>query len=79
MKTITVHVDETQYAEFQRNARRSGRSTSDLLREAMKVFNENLKRQERTSLVDAPPPVSVGKVLKTWRGRAELLGEYFER
>jgi negative regulator of replication initiation len=79
MKTITVHVDETQYADFQRNAQRAGRSTSDLLREAMKTFNEKLKRQERTSLVDAPPPASVGKVLKTWTGRAELLGEYFER
>lgn len=78
MKTVTIHVDEAVYAEFQKHARRLERSTSDLIREAMCQYNERLGLARRPSLRDAPLPVSVGKV-QDWKTRGELLEGFFDR
>lgn len=79
MKTITVHVDESEYAEFKRHARRAGRTASAQLRETIRAFNERRRGEGLPSLADAPPPVSVGEVRKPWSGRADLLEDFLDR
>ena len=79
MNAVTIHVDEQVYSYFQESARTSQRSTSDLVREAMAEHHDRLKRTRQLSLRDAPAPVSVGEVLQSWRGRTDLLDDYFER
>lgn len=79
MKTITVHVDEAEYAEFKRHARRAGRTASAQLRETIHAFNEKRRSEGLPSLAEAPPPVSVGRVIEPWAGRAELLEGFFDR
>ena len=77
MKTITINVSEPVYEDFQRYSREHDRTASELIREAMEEFRRTRIRP-RTSMVDFEP-ASVGKILKPWRGRADLLGDYFDR
>lgn len=73
MKTITINVSETAYEDFRRASRSLGRSTSELIREAMETY-----RRERLR----PPtdlrtfrPRSLGRVLKPLERGEDLLGE----
>jgi len=79
MKTVTVHVDEAEYAEFRRHARRAGRTASAQLRETIHAFNEKRRGEGLPSLADAPPPVSAGRVRKPWSGREDLLEGFLDR
>lgn len=73
MKTITINVSETAYEDFRRASRSLGRSTSELIREAMETY-----RRERLR----PPtdlrtfrPRSLGNVLKPLERGEDLLDE----
>lgn len=74
MKPITVYVSESVYRDFQAQASREDRATSELIREAMELFrNEKILPRSR-SLLDFKP-VSVGKVLKPLTRDDDLLDE----
>lgn len=78
MRAVTIHVEEPVYRDFQKLARRTKRSTSDLIREAM----ENYRRtslKARKPLWQATEPVSVGQVKVPWEGREALTEGYFDR
>jgi len=79
MKTITVHVDESEYEEFKRHARRSGRSASAQLRETIRRFNTTRRSEDRPSLGNPLPPVSVGGIREKWTGRGDLLEDFLEQ
>lgn len=78
MKTITMHVDESDYSAFQQSALREHCSTSELMRQAMRSYLER-QSQPRPSLADLPKPANTGRVLKPWSGRADLLDGFLER
>lgn len=79
MKVVTVHVDESEYEEFKRHARRSGQSASAQLRETIRRFN-TMRRSEGQPSLGAPlPPASVGGIRETWKGREDLLGDFLDR
>jgi len=78
MKTVTMHVDESVYSEFQQTARQAHCSTSELMRRAMRSYLERQSRP-RPSLSDLPPPANAGRSLKPWSGREDLLDDYLER
>jgi predicted CopG family antitoxin len=44
MKTITIHVSEPVYAEFQAASKSAGRPTSELIREAMELYRRERLR-----------------------------------
>jgi hypothetical protein len=73
MKTITVNVSEPVYEEFKRFAKHSGRTTSELIREAM----ESYRREHLTPRRDLAGfrPRSVGRVLRPLTGDDDLLDE----
>ena len=76
MKTITINVSEPVYREFQEYARAHDRSTSELIREAMKEYlTQKLRRQ--TSIRDLKP-VSLGKILQDSTKRGDLLEEMID-
>jgi hypothetical protein len=76
MKTITVNVSEPVYEEFQRAAKHSGRSTSELIRDAMETY----RRQHLTPRRDLTGfrPRSVGRVLRPLSADDDLLEEMLE-
>jgi hypothetical protein len=76
MKTITINVSEPVYEEFQRAAKHAGRTTSELIREAM----ESYRRQHLTPRRDltAFRPRSVGRVLRPLAPDDDLLAEMLE-
>ena len=76
MKAITINVSESVYRDFQEYARRSERSTSDLIREAMKEYRER-NMTAGISLRDLRPS-SVGAVLKPLRSGEDLLEEMMD-
>jgi hypothetical protein len=76
MKTITVHVRESTYLAFQRHARRIGRPTAELIREAMEEYFD-ARIQKQTSLRDWQP-VSAGAVLAALGEDDDLLAEMME-
>jgi metal-responsive CopG/Arc/MetJ family transcriptional regulator len=78
MKTITIHVSEPVYREFQEFAKRTDRKTSELIREAMELYREQKIRRQTTHSVRDIKPVSVGKILKPWTSRAEMLEDFFD-
>ena len=78
MKAVTIHLDEPVYRDFQKIARRTKRSTSDLIREAMEYYKQQLVKT-RKPLWQGASAVSVGQVLKPWKGREDLLGDFLER
>jgi hypothetical protein len=78
MKVVTVHLDDPVYREFQKIARRSRRSTSELIREAMEAYRRTLAKKQ-SSLAEAGPAASVGQILTPWVGREDLLEDFFDR
>ena len=76
MKTITIHVSEPTYRDFQRLAKARGRTASALIREAMEDFRERPTARS-TTLADLDP-VSVGQVLQPLRLGDDLLGEMLD-
>lgn len=73
MKTISVNVSEPVYEDFMQYARRTDRTAAELIREAMELFR-NQRIHPRTSLASLKPLV-LGKTLKPFSGRDDLLGE----
>ena len=76
MKTITVNVSETVYQSFQDHARSVDRPTSELIREAMEMYQRERIRP-KLSLRDLQP-LSLGKVLKPLGPDVDLLGEMLD-
>ena len=79
MKTITVHVSEPIYREFQEFAKSTDRKTAELIREAMELFRDQRIRQRKSHSLLEHEPISLGKPLKPWKTRAELLESFFDR
>jgi hypothetical protein len=76
MKTISLHVDETSYAELKALAAARGRPVSELIREAMDGFVAR-ERTTGASALDLAPHRS-GPLLRPW-SRAELMDEMRRR
>jgi len=78
MKAVTIHVEEPVYRHFQRLARRTKRSTSELIREAIENFRRS-SENPRTPLWQATEPISVGRIKIPWTGRKNLADGFFDR
>ena len=78
MKAVTIHLEESVYSEFQTLARKSKRSASDLIREAMDLYRQKVKKNTH-SLADSLPAAAVGRVIENWPSRAEMLDNFFDR
>lgn len=76
MKTITINVSEPVYVDFQRFAKETDRTTSELIREAMNQYRD--KKIQRSSSVVQSEPAHVGGILKPWKGREDLLEGFFD-
>ena len=76
MKTISVNVSEPVYEDFMEHAQRTDRTAAELIREAMDLFR-NQRIRPRTSL-SALKPLNLGKTLRPFSGRDDLLGEMLE-
>lgn len=79
MKTITIHVSEPVYREFQEFAKKTDRKTSQLIRDAMDLYRKQRMREKPSHSLLDHKPISLGKPLKPWKSRAELLENYFDR
>lgn len=73
MKTITVHVSEKVYSDFQQFAKRADRKASELIRDAIELYRQQ-HMQRRTSLRDRKP-TSVGGPIQPVSAEDDLLGE----
>jgi len=73
MKTITINVSEPVYRDFREYARQHDRTASEIIREAMEDFRSR-KIRRPTSLMDIRP-VSVGRVLRPFKGSEDMLEE----
>jgi len=78
MKAVTIHVEELVYRDFQKLARRTKRSTSELIREAMDNFRRS-SGKPKTPLWQATEPASVGHIKIPWTGRENLADGFFDR
>jgi len=76
MKAITVNVSEPVYKDFQRQARRLGRPTAELVREAMVQYRAQWARGGPSVL--ELPIVSAGKVLAPVTDQDDLLEEMLD-
>lgn len=76
MKTITINVSEPVYEEFRRAAQRDGRTTSELIREAMERYRNDRLRPRR-DLRDFRPR-SVGRVLQPLGAHNDLFAEMLD-
>lgn len=72
MKTITVNVSEPVYEDFRRHARKTGRKASELIREAMELYRQQIM-QRQTSLRDRRP-ISVGGPIEAITEEDDILG-----
>jgi hypothetical protein len=73
MKTITINVSEPVYEDFRRASRTQGRSTAELIREAMESYRRQHLRPRRD--LRSFRPRSLGKVLKPLTRADDLLAE----
>ena len=73
MKNISLNVSGPVYSALQKEAKRSDRTTSELIREAMEEYLRN-RISSRTSLRDLQP-VSLGGLKKTLKWEEDLLEE----
>jgi hypothetical protein len=73
MKTVTINVPEAVYVDFQAFAKRVGRPTSELIRDAMELYRHT-HFQPRTTLRNRQP-ASVGGPIQPLSANDDLLGE----
>jgi hypothetical protein len=73
MKTITLHVDEATYSAFQEEAARTGRPTSELIRDAMSSYYRS--EIARPSSIFAQEGADAGEVLRDLSADDDLLDE----
>jgi len=73
MKTITVNVSEPVYREFQEHARRTDRTTAELIREAMEEYRG--RWADRRGSVRDLPPLDLGEVKRPLSSEDDLLDE----
>ena len=76
MRTISVHVSESDYANFKSLAAQAGRPVAELIREAMTRWLVD-HRRNGGSLADVQP-VDCGAVLRPF-DRGEVADEMFDR
>jgi hypothetical protein len=76
MKTITVNVSEPVYNSFKEYAKSRDRTTSELIREAMELYQA--QRINRGGSLRNRSPSSVGDVKKPYLVREDLLGEMLD-
>ncbi|MDT8320544.1 MAG: ribbon-helix-helix protein, CopG family [Xanthomonadales bacterium] len=76
MKTITINVSEPVYAEFQAASKAAGRPTSEMIREAMEMY----QRERLRPICDLTGfrPRSAGRVLRPLTAADDLLDEMLE-
>lgn len=79
MKVVTLHIDETVYDQYKREARLRRRSASELIREAMGAYLEEMVAPDRASLLDESVPARVGEIFSLPNSRAELFDDFLER
>ena len=66
------------FKEFKEFAKRTDRKASELIREAMELYrDQKIRRQSNHSVRDIQG-VSIGKILKPWTSRAEMLDDFFD-
>ena len=73
MKMITINVDESVYTRFQDEAAKRNQSASELIREAMVLYDEQAIRRA-TSIFDDKPAL-VGRVIAPLSIDDDILGE----
>jgi ribbon-helix-helix CopG family protein len=78
MKPITIHVSEPLYQEFQKHAKQTDRKAAELIREAMQLYRDQKIRKPQTHSIRDIKPISVGKILKPWTSRSEMLEDFFD-
>lgn len=78
MKAVTLHLDEDIYSRYQALARMRRQTASELIRQAMAEF-PLAQKPSKASLIDSPPPKTVGKIYHSWTGRQDLLEDFFDR
>ncbi len=77
MKTVAVEIPESLYADYEAYAQRRNLKTENVIHMALQLHRARLRKGTH-SLRDHQP-VSMGKLLKPWNSRAELLEDFFER
>jgi Arc/MetJ-type ribon-helix-helix transcriptional regulator len=73
MKTISVNISEPVYKDFVAFARKTDRTASELIREAMELFRD--QRIRPRSSVATLKPLNLGKTLRPLTSRDDLLDE----
>lgn len=76
MKPITIHVSETVYAAFQEYARATDRPTSELIRDAMELYQRERIRPQRS--LREWSPLSLGRILKSELDRSDIFDEMID-
>lgn len=82
MQTISLSIPEPVLSEFLEFAARSQRDPTEVMREALERYRDEKIRPtqqlEQGSILDHVP-VNVGRILKPWNSRAEMLEDFFDR
>jgi hypothetical protein len=79
MKKVNVKILDTVYRRFFEFAKGTGRSTDDLICEALAAYRlEELQRSRTHSVLDIKS-FALGPVLKPWKSRAEMLEGFLDR
>ena len=73
MKTVTINVSEHVYREFQARARRTDRTASELIRQAMEEYLHNERGDSRSVL--SFPPLDIGRMKKGLSAKDDPLAE----
>lgn len=76
MKTITINVSEPVYEEFREYSRRTDRSISEIIRQAMEEFS-NQRVRGAGSMKDIPP-LSVGAMIRDIGPTDDTLSEMLD-
>ena len=77
MKTVSIEIPESLYAEYEDYAQRRNTNVADVIRMALELHRARLRKG--THSIRDIKPVSMGKILKPWASRAELLEDFFDR
>jgi hypothetical protein len=83
MTTISFEIPDAMLKDFQEFAARTQRDPTEVLREALEFYQRHRIRPDQSAVVSHSildhKPISLGRVLKPWGSRSELLEDFFDR
>lgn len=78
MTTIQVQIPDATFRDLADFAKQTDREPEVVIREALELYRQQRIRRPAMHSIRDIKTVSIGKILRPWNSRAEMLDDFFD-